>query len=426
MNLYRTGESGLVAVQSLDPAATDGLAAALLRGPGGELGGEDVMYVTTTVDDGGATALALDEDGNAVIVGAAGRTVDTAVVTRALQRASAVADSDYETLDADFEGEGSLREAHADYFEGDQLPREAFNDDQRVRLLGPTFDDDALRLATFLSDREVTVEPIRVEAFGDPESQSYLVQFESLDGANTAVEQASDTAQEMREDSDSQQQWIAGTNAAAATDVAVETGGDGGAQAEPAGAQRDGSIATPPEGAAGPGADAEPESTEEPESTTESAEETEDGDDDPEETLDIPVLLNAVAEGVGERLVGTFDQSAEELLSVERGSELLVRPDHPAYAGGVLRYRLRVDADGVVEFAVNIYGGSEAEKEQMRAVVRTNEEAIETELGYDVHDRYDGFSATREFGQYDQVAAAEIVDEFDRLVRFFHPRVMRA
>lgn len=433
MNLYRTGESGLVAVQPLDPTETDGLASALLRGPGGALGADEVLFITTAVGDGTATALGLDASGNVVVVGAADGEVGNDAVTNALQSASAVADRPYDALADRYEGDGSLREVHADYFDREPLAPEAFNDDQRVRLLGAAFDGDALELATFLSDRDVPVDPVRVEVFGDPESDEYLVRFEAVDrgaagdeGAPQESEERGDDATQSDEDSaddtdatgaGGSEHWIAGASASENASAAESTA-DGGTVSQssdgtdadagtPAGHQSALTDATE-EGGGGNGES--------------------DGDEQAhsDDVIELPVLLEAVSEGVQERLVGTFDEDVEDIVSVERGNELVVRPDHPAYAGGVLRYRLRAESDGDVSFEVNIYGGSEAEKEQMRAVIRENEEAIEEELGYDVSDRYDGFHASREFPHFDQVAAAEIVDEFDRLVRFFNPRVMRA
>ncbi len=401
MTLYRTSESGLVAVEPLDPGATTGLAAALLRGPGGELGAEDVLFVDTAVDDGTATALALDAAGDAVVVGAADGEVGSAVVTEALQRASAVADRSYDELAARYAGD-SLREAHADYFDREPLDPAAFNGDQRVRLVGPAFAADAVELARFLSDREVAVDPVRVEAFGAPTSEEFLVRFESVEGDDEPEAEAATTT-EAADEGDDADQWIAGTDAADGSATEPDAGGDDATEVDAAG-----------------GAVSEEATLADAESTTASDGAAAD------EPLDLPVLLEAVSEGVQERLVGTFDADPGDLVSIERGSELLVRPDHPAYAGGVLRYRLRVGADGAVEFAVNIYGGSEAEKEQMRALIREHEAAIESELGYAVAEGYDGFHGEREFASYDQVAAAEIVDEFDRLVRFFNPRVVRA
>lgn len=393
MNLYRTGESGLTPVEPLDAGDTAGLAGALLRGPGGELGAEDVLFVTTATGDSTTTALSIDADGTVVVIGAADGTLSSDTVTGALQSASTAATRKYDTLNDRFEGDGQLQDAHAVYFDREPLPRNAFNDDQRVRLLAPAFDADALDLASFLSDRELAVNPVRVEVFGNPTGDEFLVRFESEREGNTAE---------------------SGGETAVATDDSGGTGADGSAQWV-AGADEtrapDAEPVTPP---TEPGSDG-------------SQPEGQPVDDDPaaEEPLELEVLLEAVAEGLQERLAGTFEENTEEMVSVEHGNELLVRPDHPAYAGGVLRYRLRAEADGEVSFEVNIYGGSEAEKEQMRAVIRDNETAIDEELGYEVSDRYGGFSAGRAFAELDQVAASEIIDEFDRLIRFFHPRVMR-
>lgn len=447
MNLYRTSQSGLVAVQPLDPTETDGLAAALLRGSGGALGADELLFLTTDVGDGTATALAVDAEGDVVVVGAADGEVGNDAVTEALQRASAVADRSTDDLDDHYEGEGSLREAHADYFDREPLAPEAFNDDQRVRLLGVAFDGDALDLATFLSDRDVPVDPVRVDAFGDPESDEYLVRFEAIDrgaegggtdaqegdadagDAATGDEHSADGADAT--DSNSDEHWIAGASASENAAKAERTADGGTASQSSDGSDAD-ADADGPVGHQSALTDA----ADEDELTDEGAESDETGGDsesdegneqaDSDDSIDLPVLLEAVSEGVKDRLVGTFDEDAADIVSVERGNELVVRPDHPAYAGGVLRYRLRVGGEGEVSFEVNIYGGSEAEKEQMRAVIRENEEPIESELGYQVAERYDGFQGSREFASYDQVAAAEIVDEFDRLVRFFNPRVMRA
>ncbi|MFC6736763.1 hypothetical protein ACFQEQ_11015, partial [Halolamina salina] len=364
-----------------------------------------------------ATALALDAEGSAVVVGAVDGTVDSDTVTETLQRASTVADRPYEALNEQYDG-GSLREAHAEYFTQAPLDPEAFNEEQRVRLLGTAFADEALDLATFLSDREVAVDAIRVEAFGAPESEEFLVQFVPDDG-------------EQAESTDSAEQSIAGTSASAKTAAGGERESDSGEDTADA-PSHESALAADDGADGGAGADDESESeagsgAHDRDRTAEDGTGDEAGDEAGEaESLELPVLLDAVAEGIQDRLVGTFDTDPEDLVSVERGNELLVRPDHPAYAGGVLRYRIQVGSDGTVEFGVNIYGGSEAEKEQMRAVVRENEAGIEEELEYEIADGYDGFAASRQFATLDQVAAAEIVDEFDRLVRFFHSRVMRA
>ena len=358
--------------------------------------------MTTAAGDGTATALALDAEGATVVVRADDGEVGSDAVTNALERASAVADRSYEALDEHYNGE--LREAHADYFDREPLAPEAFNRDQRVRLLGTAFADEALDLATFLSDREVAVTPVPVEAFGAPASEEYLVRFAD-DGAVDSDEADPVVA-------DGSEQWVAGTDAGASEAAAsVDESGERDSS--------EGSDASSHEPGLGASEDA----------AGETGADDADGADEPSgdaEDLELPVLLDAVAEGVQERLVGTFEGDPEDLVSVERGNEMLVRPDHPAYAGGVLRYRLRVQPEGDVDFEVSIYGGSEAEKEQMRAVIRENADAIEEELGYEVAEDYGGFSGTREFTSYDQVAAAEIVDEFDRLVRLFNPRVMRA
>ncbi len=428
MDLYRTSESGLVAVEQLGGDGTAGLAAALLRGEGGTLGGEDVLFVTTGTGDGTATALALDASGSVVVVGAADGEVGSDAVTDALQSASAAADRPYEALDDRYDGEGSLRDAHADYFDREPLAPTAFNEDQRVRLLGTAVADDALDLATFLSDRELTVDAVRVEAFGDPESEEFLVRFPSADDTDEQDAEAA-VVGDGAEAAGSDDQWVAGGSADDGP-TAVDAATDASEQEDTDGSDPDGTV-EPGTAATSPGHD--PALADERE-----GDEAEDGDpsvadDDPEaeadtgnEEVELPALLEAVEDGVEDRLAGSFDGEPESLVSVERGNELLVRPDHPAYAGGVLRYRLRVQPEGTAEFGVNIYGGSEAEKEQMRAVIRENEAAIEEDLGYEVTDGYDGFRAEREFTSFDQVAAAEIVDEFDRLVRFFDPRVMRA
>jgi hypothetical protein len=427
MDLYRTSESGLVAVEQLGGDETAGLAAALLRGEGGTLGAEDVLFVTTGAGDGTATALALDAEGSVVVVGAADGEVGSDAVTDALQSASAAADRPYEALDDRYDGDGSLRDAHADYFDREPLAPTAFNDDQRVRLLGTAFADDALDLANFLSDRELSVDAVRVEAFGAPESDEFLVRFPSDDDTD---EQEAETAvpADGPEAAEGDDQWVAGESADGGP-TAVDTATGAG--------EREGTDGSDPDGTVEPGTAATSTEHDPALADERAGDEGEDGDpsvadDDPEteadagEEVELPALLEAVAADVQDRLAGTFDADPGSLVSVERGNELLVRPDHPAYAGGVLRYRLRVQPEGTVEFEVNIYGGSEAEKEQMRAVIRENEAAIEEELGYEVADSYDGFRAERTFGSFDQVAAAEIVDEFDRLVRFFDPRVMRA
>jgi hypothetical protein len=426
MDLYRTSESGLVAVEQLGSDETAGLAASLLRGPGGRLGADDVRFVTSSAGDGTATALALDAAGSVVVVGAADGEVGSDAVTDALQTASAAADRSYDALNDRYDGDESLREAHADYFGREPLPPEGFNEDQRVRLLGTAFADDALDLANFLSDRELSVDPIRVVAFGDPESEEFLVRFVSDDATDDRGAETP-TATGDTETAGSDDQWVAGgdadTDPAAVDTATADDGPDGTVEPERAATSSGHDPAPTDEPTADDGEGIEPGEAGD---AAVSGGGTEPDARDEAEEVELPALLEAIADGVEERLAGSFDADPGSLVSVERGNELLVRPDHPAYAGGVLRYRLRVQPEGTAEFEVNIYGGSEAEKEQMRAVIRENEAAIEEDLGYEVTDGYDGFRAERAFTSFDQVAAAEIVDEFDRLVRFFDPRVMRA
>ncbi|MFB6221121.1 MAG: hypothetical protein ABEH90_06745 [Halolamina sp.] len=429
MTLYRTSESGLVAVTALDAAESEGLARALLRGRGGELGGEDLLFLTRTVGEGATTALAVDAEGAVVVIRAVDGEVERAAVTAALHDASDAATRGYDSLNDAFAGDASLREAHAEYFDREPLDPEAFNPDQRVRLLGPGFEAAALDLAAFLSRKELAVTPVRVDAFSSDEE--FLVRFGTPDKSPTRS--ATDGVDAAGVDADG------GTDAAGSARRVVSKTGEDGEQAgagDPdetsSDAERNGIASNQGDTTESAGSESGSESAtaEQPVGGAEPADSSGTDNEAAEhadgEALDLPALLETVAEGVRTRLAGTFQGDVAELVSIEPGNELLVRPDHSAYAGGVLRYRLVPGTDGGVGFEVNIYGGSEAEKEQMRVVVRRNEAAIEDEFGYSVADRYDGFRGHREFDRLDDDAASAIVDEFDRLVRFFHPLVMQS
>lgn len=457
MNLHRTSESGLIDLTALDAAEIDGLAEAILRGRGGELGGRDLLFLTRTVGEGTATALAVDGEGSVVVVTAVDGEVGSDAVTTALRDASGAAARGYDDLDEAFEGEGTLRDAHADYFGRESLDTAAFNADQRVRLLAPAFDPEALDLATFLSRKELSVTPVRVDAF-DAGDGEFLVRFGTpAEEAETEAVAAAESATGDDPDADDSAQWVAGgdeagdgTAVAAAVSEGRETDTEPVVSSDESKTSKEeelDAVATVSEPSGGSAGDPTETVTEDGDAAvseeagdavasddaTDGGTVTDDvepggGTDDAQgsEPLDRSTLLEAVSEGVRNRLVGTFQGDVDELVSVERGNELLIRPDHDAYASGVLRYRLTPDADGGVDFEVNIYGGSEAEKEQMRAVIRSHEAAIEEELGYTVADRYNGLHGHEAFDRLDRDAATAIVDEFDRLVRFFHPRAMRS
>lgn len=407
MHLYRTGADGLAPVTALEPGETTGLADALLAGDGGAVGGDDLLFVERRDTEDTAAALTLDHDGSLVVVEVTDGAVESDLVTAGLRDASEAAALDYADLDVRFADDGdepSLREAHAAFFDRDDpLAEDAFNSDQQVRLLGPAVADEAVEVATFLGERDLTIDCVRVVAFDGGDGE-FLVRFESP---------ASPVDDAAGKETDAE----GATDEAPAGEVTRPERNGGGAV---------GDADTPEAGDAerrdGPAGDA---------ATDTDDEDTTDGQSEPESDegsaeREMPEVLDAMRQAVCERLAGTFDGRVEDLASIERGSELLVRPDHPSYAGGVLRYRIVPDEDGEVDFEVNIYGGSEAEKEQMREVLRSNRDDIDEELGYDVVDGYDGLLGTRDVGEYDEGGIADVAEEFDRLVGFLHPRVMRA
>lgn len=424
MDIYRTGEDGLVPVTELQPGDGPELEDALLRGEGLALPGDDVFVVgrRETEAAGAFGVVGLDRAGDLVVLELTHGRVGSDVVTLALEDASdaaaLTADSLQERFEAFRDEEADLLAAHADYYDREaELDADAVNVDQRLVLLGTEFSEGAVSVADYLSGKDLGVRCVRFTAYDTGNESEFLLQFDPLSASPSAATpdaaaeptegDAAGTESGTEPEAESVEEGVepesdAGTDAGSAGESAQSTDGDAGADGDEGAAESEGPTETED------GADAEP--------------------------VDTDAVLEAVRDGVLQRLAGTFDGRIEDVTAVEHGTEeLLLRPDHPAYAGGVMRYRVAPEFagdDDRVTFEVDIYGGSEAEKEQLREVVRSNADAVEEELDYEVKEGADGVTRTVPFAaddaEIDETVVAAIVEEFERLVGFFHPRVMGA
>jgi hypothetical protein len=154
-----------------------------------------MLYISqegTADEEGGVfDILAVNEDGDTIIVELKRGNTPRQVVSQGLEYASAIRTESYERLDDRFRrfrrsrgesGEQSLREAHAEFFrrDDDPLEPEEFNDTVHLVIVAAEFGGATLNMADLLREHDLDVVCVRYQTFADPERGLTLLTTESV------------------------------------------------------------------------------------------------------------------------------------------------------------------------------------------------------------------------------------------------------
>lgn len=169
----------------------------LVRTDGAQIGGVEVLYIGRqgSPGEGGIfDILGVDERGDTVIVELKRDRAPRDIVAQALEYAAEIRNVDYNYLNEQYreflrEEQGytdpneipPLREAHAEYFDRDDLLSEReFNDDQRLVVVGTDFRDVSLNMADFLREHGVDVIAVEYSTYRDEEEGTELLTTDGI------------------------------------------------------------------------------------------------------------------------------------------------------------------------------------------------------------------------------------------------------
>lgn len=195
MEVYTIDDENLTEIPERPVDYEQDLQSHLLKATGAKIGGLRMMYVSqegTADEEGGYfDILALDDNGDTVIVELKRGKTPRQVVSQALEYASGIRNEPYDRLEERFEafrrhsGEdslGSLREEHAAFFkiDDDPLDEDDFNDDIHLVIVAAEFGDATLNMADLLRDHGLDVVCVRYQTFTDADTGTRLLTTESV------------------------------------------------------------------------------------------------------------------------------------------------------------------------------------------------------------------------------------------------------
>ncbi|QHS17207.1 DUF4268 domain-containing protein [haloarchaeon 3A1-DGR] len=173
MEVYHITEDDLERIPESEVDYEQRLEEQLVRSHGATIADERLLYIAQQGDPSGDQTsfdlVAVDEDGNTIILELKRGRSPRDVVAQALDYASGLRNAEYDQL-ADWYQEfrtqngietpppEELQEAHAEYFDLDEsLSEREFNQGQRLLLLADDFDDKTLAVADFLREHDIDV-----------------------------------------------------------------------------------------------------------------------------------------------------------------------------------------------------------------------------------------------------------------------------
>ena len=184
MEVYQVEEDDLSRVHESELSTEQELEEHLIKSRGAVIGDVELLYIDRQgmPDEGGVfDILAVDQDGNLVVVELKRGKTPRDIVTQALEYVSTLRNESYDDLKDryssflqtqglkkdDKEDSASLQTAHADHFdtEDDPIPERAFNTDQRLILVGTEFRTVSLNMADFLRDHGIDVVCVEYQSF---------------------------------------------------------------------------------------------------------------------------------------------------------------------------------------------------------------------------------------------------------------------
>ena len=197
MEVYQVEHDDIMRLKESDFGKEEQLEERLVRTATVRIGGVELLYISrqgTTKKRKRFDLTALDENGDLVVVELKKGQAPRRVIAQALDYVSDLQNHEYSELEADYEEflntehqhtdeeSQSLRKAHSNYFDHDEpLPEEQFNDDQRIIIIGESFDDATLNMADYLRERGgIDVILVRYRVYQDEDQDEELLITNSI------------------------------------------------------------------------------------------------------------------------------------------------------------------------------------------------------------------------------------------------------
>lgn len=176
MEVYMVNDDDLIRIESSDLDKEQHLEEFLSKSRGAEIGGVEIMYIgrqESPEESGIFDLLAVDENGDTVVLELKRDRPSRDIVSQALEYASGIRTEEYEGLNDWFQqylyrhtsqdadtttGTLTLAEAHQDFFGLEKpLDPSQFNTEQRMLLVGTEFNKRTLNVVDFLREHEMDV-----------------------------------------------------------------------------------------------------------------------------------------------------------------------------------------------------------------------------------------------------------------------------
>lgn len=165
MEVYLIEQENMVQIDEADVDYEKELEERLVRTKSAEIGGVEILYIGQqgTTEHGKIYDLVgVDEDGNLAVVELKQGKTPRRVIAQALDYVGRLRYRDYDELEEDYdqfqrkhdhEDSKSLREAHRSHFNLDEpLSPDEFNTEQRMIIIGASFDDALTNMADYLRE----------------------------------------------------------------------------------------------------------------------------------------------------------------------------------------------------------------------------------------------------------------------------------
>lgn len=197
MEVYRADEDDLIRIPETEFQEEATLENHLIKADGAEIGGVKLLYIGRqgSPQEGGVfDILAVDENGDVVIVELKRGKSPRHIVSQALEYASGIRKESYDELNKRYREfvqtrseeiedheTRSLQEAHEDYFDLDfSISKREFNASQRLILVATEFDDVSLNMADFLREHSIDAICVEYEAYATENQELQLVTTDAI------------------------------------------------------------------------------------------------------------------------------------------------------------------------------------------------------------------------------------------------------
>lgn len=166
MEVYHIEQENMVRIDEVDVDYEKELEERLVRTESAEIGGVEILYIGrqgTTEHGKKYDLVGADEEGNLTVVELKQGNSPRRVIAQALDYVGRLRYRDYDELQEDYqefrrkhdyENSKELREVHRSYFDLDEpLSPDEFNTEQRIVIIGASFDDSLTNMADYLRDK---------------------------------------------------------------------------------------------------------------------------------------------------------------------------------------------------------------------------------------------------------------------------------